>query len=86
MGNLLSTAKIHGIGITFVCLAALVLSGADVRCEWAGSRVLSGAGGLPCGHCRALAGGGHVGLATGLAGREGDPEAALAQAQAEQAT
>ena len=35
---------------------------------------------------RALAGGGRDRLATGLAGREGEPEAALAQVQAEQAT
>jgi hypothetical protein len=43
-------------------------------------------GGLPRGHCRALAGGGRGRLAAGLAGHEGDPEAALAQVQAEQAT
>ena len=52
----------------------------------AGSQVLSGVGGLPRRHCRALAGGGRGRLAAGLAGREGDPEAAFAQVEAEQAT
>ena len=41
---------------------------------------------LPRGHFRVLAGGGRGRLATGLAGREGESEAALAQVQAEQAT
>ena len=59
--------------------------GLDHEAKGVYRRVLSGVGGLPRRHCRALAGGGRGRLTAGLAGRQGDPEAALAQVQAEQA-